>query len=484
MRDYSFGNYISTLRERMGLSQYQLGVLVGVSDKAVSKWENGVSKPRINTIRKLSQVFDVSVDELLTCEYDAFDREGKDLFAMKNYIFKLAENKMKALYGEKLPVVIVNRFKMEQIMLAESDELLWMGFNGFLQERMKEKNYYFEVRGPQIAASFIAWLLGGSGVNPLPAHYYCPHCKKVEVFSNVRCGLDLPEKTCTCGNKYKRDGFCIDVMNMYPLSKWNEVYIPKQAKKLVTDCLEEYFNRSCTLQKIEFKEFDDKNNISRYAIIPYGMQIKCEDKTINSLTEYSKIMCEQSGITIVSNVEDEIGNIREIDKDFSKEQIDEFFQFAVHNHILESPEPGVDLSNIYKNIKSPLYSDMIYILGLTYSTGVWEGNAEKLYNKGINLDELITNREDVYSYLYKKLNGKCCENPSGQVYTIKEELRKGKYTNDRMPEEIEKVLSECDVPDWYIDSMKKIMYLYPKVNLIVLLKKKMIIYFNSKEDKY
>lgn len=39
MRDYSFGNFISTLRERKGLSQYQLGVLVDVSDKAVSKWE-------------------------------------------------------------------------------------------------------------------------------------------------------------------------------------------------------------------------------------------------------------------------------------------------------------------------------------------------------------------------------------------------------------------------------------------------------------
>ena len=54
MRDYSFGNFISTLRMRKGLSQYQLGVLVGVSDKAVSKWENGASKPRINTIRKIS----------------------------------------------------------------------------------------------------------------------------------------------------------------------------------------------------------------------------------------------------------------------------------------------------------------------------------------------------------------------------------------------------------------------------------------------
>ncbi len=54
MRDYSFGNFISALREQRGLSQYQLGALVGVSDKAVSKWENGVSKPRMNVIRKLA----------------------------------------------------------------------------------------------------------------------------------------------------------------------------------------------------------------------------------------------------------------------------------------------------------------------------------------------------------------------------------------------------------------------------------------------
>ena len=98
MRDYSFGNYISALRERCGLSQYQLGVLVGVSDKAVSKWENGASKPRIGTIKKLSEVLDVSVDELLACEYDAFNKKRKDLFAMKKEIISIAKNKLKELY--------------------------------------------------------------------------------------------------------------------------------------------------------------------------------------------------------------------------------------------------------------------------------------------------------------------------------------------------------------------------------------------------
>ena len=66
MRDYSFGNFISTLRERKGLSQYQLGVLVDVSDKAVSKWENGESEPSIDKLIKLSKYFGVNIDESMS----------------------------------------------------------------------------------------------------------------------------------------------------------------------------------------------------------------------------------------------------------------------------------------------------------------------------------------------------------------------------------------------------------------------------------
>lgn len=66
MRDYSFGNFISTLRRRKGLSQYQLGVLVDVSDKAVSKWENGESEPSIDKLIKLSKYFGVNIDESMS----------------------------------------------------------------------------------------------------------------------------------------------------------------------------------------------------------------------------------------------------------------------------------------------------------------------------------------------------------------------------------------------------------------------------------
>ena len=128
MRDYSFGNFISALRERCGISQYQLGALVGVSDKAVSKWENGASKPRIAIIKKLSEVLDVSIDELLTCEYKTFNTKRKDLFAMKKEIISIAKDKMKVIYGENPPIEISNRFKTEELMLYGQETLLWMDF--------------------------------------------------------------------------------------------------------------------------------------------------------------------------------------------------------------------------------------------------------------------------------------------------------------------------------------------------------------------
>ena len=105
MRDYSFGNFLHELRERRGLSQYQLGMLVGVSDKAVSKWENGSAKPQIKTLYKLSEVLGITVDELLACKYHSVKNGNeKGVFAMKNKLWKDAHQKLRTHYGNPLPV--------------------------------------------------------------------------------------------------------------------------------------------------------------------------------------------------------------------------------------------------------------------------------------------------------------------------------------------------------------------------------------------
>lgn len=65
MNDYSFGNYLYGKRTQTGDSQNELGEKLGVSGKAVSKWENGSAKPRTEILRKLSALWGVSIEELL-----------------------------------------------------------------------------------------------------------------------------------------------------------------------------------------------------------------------------------------------------------------------------------------------------------------------------------------------------------------------------------------------------------------------------------
>ena len=65
MNDYRFGNYLYDLRKHAGLTQEQVGMLVGVSPKTVSKWENGRAKPTTNALRKLARLYGFSVEKLL-----------------------------------------------------------------------------------------------------------------------------------------------------------------------------------------------------------------------------------------------------------------------------------------------------------------------------------------------------------------------------------------------------------------------------------
>ena len=71
MNDYAFGNYITKKRTATGMSQSELASRLGVTNKAVSKWETGKSKPATDTLRKLAFLWQISVDELLK------RREGK-----------------------------------------------------------------------------------------------------------------------------------------------------------------------------------------------------------------------------------------------------------------------------------------------------------------------------------------------------------------------------------------------------------------------
>lgn len=65
MNDFKFGNFIYDLRKRNGISQNELAELLGVTNKAVSKWENGKAKPKTEILQKMASYFKIPVEELL-----------------------------------------------------------------------------------------------------------------------------------------------------------------------------------------------------------------------------------------------------------------------------------------------------------------------------------------------------------------------------------------------------------------------------------
>lgn len=65
MANYELSNRIYELRTQKGLPQKELGAILGVSNKAVSKWETGTAIPKTETLIKLAEVFEISTEELL-----------------------------------------------------------------------------------------------------------------------------------------------------------------------------------------------------------------------------------------------------------------------------------------------------------------------------------------------------------------------------------------------------------------------------------
>lgn len=103
MNDYNFGNFLYSLRTEKGLSQSQLGEMLGVTNKAVSKWENGSAKPNTKLIPKIAEIFSITVEEIFACKRIELDMEYENI---KKYL-SAQKRKFAVLSSAFLSAVIV-----------------------------------------------------------------------------------------------------------------------------------------------------------------------------------------------------------------------------------------------------------------------------------------------------------------------------------------------------------------------------------------
>ena len=119
------------------------------------------------------------------------------------------------------------------------------------------------------------------------------------------------------------------------------------------------------------------------------------------------------------------------------------------------PEFGTKITRrVLEESKPTKFSELVIISGLTHGTDVWANNAQNLIQQGIPLDEVIGCRDDIMTYLIEQ------KLEPITAFNIMESVRKGRG----LTLEWEKVMKEHGVPDWYIDSCKKIKYMFPKAH--------------------
>lgn len=103
--------------------------------------------------------------------------------------------------------------------------------------------------------------------------------------------------------------------------------------------------------------------------------------------------------------------------------------------------------------KPKSFAELVRISGLSHGTDVWLNNAQYFIKEGYTtIKDCISTRDDIMMYLLHK------GLPPKSAFTIMEKVRKGKG----LTEEHEALMKEHDVPDWYIESCKKIKYMFPK----------------------
>ncbi len=126
------------------------------------------------------------------------------------------------------------------------------------------------------------------------------------------------------------------------------------------------------------------------------------------------------------------------------------------------PEYGtLFVRKMLEDTKPKNFSELVRISGFSHGTNVWVGNAQDLIKSGtVKLEEAISTRDDVMNYLI--------EHGVEPLISFKtmENVRKGKGLEKGGSHNEEAIRKTKNVPEWFIDSCKKISYLFPRAHAV------------------
>lgn len=130
------------------------------------------------------------------------------------------------------------------------------------------------------------------------------------------------------------------------------------------------------------------------------------------------------------------------------------------------PEYGtLFVRKMLEDTKPKNFSELVRISGFSHGTNVWVGNAQDLIKSGtVKLEEAISTRDDVMNYLIEHgvdalISFKTMENVR-RGKGLEKADKKGNLSHN------EEAIRKAKVPEWFIDSCKKIRYLFPRAHAV------------------
>lgn len=427
------------------------------------------------------------------------------------------EKQLEVIYGKIPPQAIRDRLEQELSLLGNHAAIYLISHR--LVKHLQGQGAVTGYRH-YVGSTLIAYLLGISEINPLPAHYHCTNCKYTE-FADAASGYDLTAKSCPhCGKTMRGDGQnipyevcmgligekdpCIDIQTTPEMcdevAQFLKDFIGKDRIVFAGDthCVTErlaggyakHYAKQYDLnlsdaeitritKKLSGVKREEVDLTDSYVFLPGGMQWE-------GVTPLRDAKLPKGGIDKVTHMEYRSLKLPKLDvlhndrcrmlgdlislTGVKPEEIDysdpEVYRLFKNLDVCDIPEFH---SEIAKKLLSCLndvnFSTLVRVNSMLHGTNVWNENAEYLVQEH-PFAELISNRDDVFQTLLKYGIDRT------DAYEIMEAVRKGRFSWDVKQDSPSartkrwlRLLNDAQIPQWYIASLGEIGYLAPKAHV-------------------
>jgi DNA polymerase-3 subunit alpha (Gram-positive type) len=442
---------------------------------------------------------------------------------------KTATDQAKALYGDVLPDFIEKRLTKELNAIINNKFSTLYVIAMKLVKKSISDGYLVGSRG-SVGSSFVAYLCGITEVNPLPPHWRCPegHFHEFPENPGSSAGVDMPEKKCPqCGIPTIRDGFSIafEVFMGFKGDKMPDIDLnfSGEYQHVAHKYVEELFGKEHCFRAGTISAVKDKIAFGFVKKFIEEVGRKARNAELNRLVKgcsgVSKTTGQHPGGIVILPKHMEITDVCPVQYPADNKDGDvittHFDYDSMHDclvkldilghdnptslkrlenmtgvspvHIplndpdtmslfsgtgalklkekleqdlgsLGIPEFGTSFAmDMLRDTKPTKFEHLARLSGLAHGTDVWLGNAQDLIKKGTaTLSTVISTRDDMLNDLVAQKMDEALS------FKIMESVRKGKG----LTPEFEKALSAAKIPTWYVDSCRKIKYIFPKAHAV------------------